>query len=214
MKKVILFAAVLFFMAATAHAQISKGSVLLGGNIGFGSSKTEANSREYKQRYLSLSPVVGIAVKPNLVAGVSFTYVHTKYPLDTASRAAYKFDAAGGGFFMRRYFPIARSFYVFGQGSLGYLHSRTEQTSIDNVRVNTSNSIALDVAPGLAYAVSRKFHLELGLNSLLGISYSSDKAETSGIGGTTKAGGHSFNFNTALSPSAPLNLGFRVFLSK
>jgi hypothetical protein len=212
MKKLLLTAFFFILIATIAQAQISKGSVLLGGNIGFGSHKN-VNNNETKQTHTLINPAVGVAVQQNLVVGFDALYSRSKTTYSTASNSA-KNTTTGGGFFVRRYYPVIRNFYLYGQGNLSYNRDASEQHGTNYEQKSTSNTVSLDLAPGLAYALTKKFHLEFGFNDLVGISYGKIKTETNpnGIASTVK--GHAFAFNTGLSTAAPFYLGFRIFLTK
>jgi len=176
MKKVLPLAIALLFIGTFVNAQIEKGSVLLGGNIGFGNSKNE-NSGIYKQNYLVINPTAGVAVKTNLVAGITVTYGHFKNFADSLTGPQDN-TTLGSSIFLRRYFPVAKNFYVFGQGNLGYNHYHSKEENTDYFRDFVSHAVSIDVAPGLAYAVTKRFHLELGLGNLVEVRYETSKLDS------------------------------------
>ena len=212
MRKLLPLTIASLLITTFVNAQINKGSVLLGGNIGFGNSKNNRNTN-YKENYVYLSPVIGVAVKTNLVAGVTVLYSHSKYLNDTLGNKQNN-TLAGGSLFLRRYFPVAKNFYVYGQGSVGYSHEHSTQEHLDFFRDDVTNTISLEVAPGLAYAVSKKFHLELGLNNQFAFSYGKDNTEVQEINDAKTVKGNFFNFNTSFSSATPLYIGFRVLFAK
>jgi hypothetical protein len=74
MKKISVFSFAILF-ASVASAQISKGSLFLGGNISTASSKVELpNGQEQEQKGFMISPAIGTAIKNNLIVGVDLTY--------------------------------------------------------------------------------------------------------------------------------------------
>src|SRR5215218_4159663 len=117
MKKTLLLAFSLFLIATVSHAQITKGSVLLGGNIGFGGSKDEYGNQPEVHTF-TFNPVLGIAVKENLVTGINIFYNHSK----TTNNMPGKQEAGvtGGGLFVRKYVPLGMKFYLYGQGNINY----------------------------------------------------------------------------------------------
>ena len=77
MKKYLLLTLSFMVIYAGAQAQISKGTVLLGGDLSFGTNKTETGTVKSKTTGFSISPSVGIAFKDNKVLGLSLYYGHT-----------------------------------------------------------------------------------------------------------------------------------------
>jgi Outer membrane protein beta-barrel domain len=211
MKKALLSAVVFIAITTIAQAQIRKGSVLLGGNVGFGNSKNVTNPT--KQTNVFVNPAFGVAVKENLVAGIDVTYNHSE-TMNNSQDYSTENTTAGSGFFLRRYIPVVKNLYLYGQGSLYYSRGTSKQRGIDYKQDITSNATGLRITPGLAYALSKKFHLELGFNDLLGITYEDTKTERVSSGTSSTLNGHVFGFNTGLSTSAPFYVGFRIFLSK
>jgi hypothetical protein len=212
MKKALLIIPVIVLITSIAQAQITKGSILLGGSIGFGSQKNPGNN-EAKQTNIFINPAVGVAVKENLVVGFDALYSRFKSTHIAASNSA-KNTSAGGGFFVRRYYPVIRNFYLYAQGNLSYNAGASEQRSTNYEQKSTSNTISLDLAPGLAYALSKKFHMEFGFNDLASIQYGKTKTEVNSNGTASTLKGHVFGFTTGLSTASPFYLGFRVFITK
>jgi hypothetical protein len=67
----------------------------LGGNIGFSTNKTKDTSLENNS--VSLSPVIGIAIKQNLIVGISFSYGHNKNNLNSPGTQV-EGESFGAGF--------------------------------------------------------------------------------------------------------------------
>lgn len=169
----------------------------------------------YKEGSVFVNPVVGVAVKPNFVIGISGLYGHSNLRSDSTSTPPQS-NAEGGSIFLRRYFPLGKNFYLYGQGSIGYRHDHSKIEESDYYHSDETNTINLSVAPGLAYAISRKFHLEIGLSDLLAAAYGRNKTVTYGlgIGGVQTTKSNFFNLSSSLNPTSGLYLGFRVLLAK
>ena len=213
MKKALYSTIVLCLMTASAQAQVTKGSVLLGGGINFGGTKTD-NSDLNEQHIVFITPAAGIAVKENLVIGVEAVYGKTELTYNTP---VYENDEKrlGGTLFLRKYYPLGKGFLVYEQGNLSYLNQDATAISPTDSRTETSsNTVSVSIAPGLAYALSKKFHLELGFNNMVGLSYGKSEISNTNFGSQTTFKSKSFGVTTALSTAAPLNLGFRFFLSR
>ena len=78
MKKVLLFAFATLTLTTFTQAQIEKGTVLLGGNLNFGSNKSEnitsPNNNKYESKHFGITPSIGVAIKPNTILGIQFGY--------------------------------------------------------------------------------------------------------------------------------------------
>ncbi len=219
MQKIVLFFLLVLTGSLAASAQITKGSILLGGGVSFGNNKSEAeNNYEAKQTgyYVGLS--AGIAIKENTVVGGSISYGQTNQKRKTGGNTftPYENTTYGAGVFLRKYLPLGKNFYLFGQGGLNYNHNNQFQLSNNTEqRIETNGwNVGLSVAPGLSYALTKKFHLELGFNELAGISYGRSKTNNTFLGGTSTSHNSAFGFTTSLGTSTPLNIGFRVLLAK
>jgi hypothetical protein len=209
---------ILLFIAAytTSQAQIKKGSLFLGGDLSLSTvnAKNANDENTTRQNSFNISPVAGIAVKDNFIAGVSLNagFSENKNPY----QATQKGNSFGAGVFARHYKNIGKSgFYVFVQNSLGagYGEQRYEKTpdiNNDPEKVKTFSAY-LNLYPGLSYAVSRKLHLEAGFNNLLYLNYSHDKNEYWNTA-TTKA--NRFYLGTSLNNLSSLYVGFRVLIGK
>jgi len=169
-----------------ASAQISKGSVFLGGSIGYYNRQTEdsnpqffSNFRETRQTSFSIVPQVGIAVKENQILGVSLNYSTSRSEQGngtTAEKA--KGSSYGGGIFYRRYFLVGQRFYLFGNGDLGVRAGNGETTTPTGTTnyvsaKSKSSQASLSITPGISFAATKKLFVETSFNGLLALTYNS-----------------------------------------
>jgi hypothetical protein len=168
---------------ATSQAQINKGSVLLGTSIGYSQTKSEnlaSAGTHFKIQTFKVSPSVGVALKENLVAGIRFNYLNS-IQKSTFDPSTHKQDNKnyGGSLFIRRYVPLVSRLFVFGEGSASYNVIREKYTehyySLINDRKGKGWNTGLHITPGIAYGVCKKFQVECGFNSLLGVTYEKNK---------------------------------------
>src|SRR5882757_9601242 len=97
------------FTVCIANAQIKKGDVLLGGNLGFSkNSSTPAGMDGNDQTFISISPSFGKVVADNLLAGFNLNYAHSRSksgnpgnPGQAANISTQ--DTYGLGVFVRKY---------------------------------------------------------------------------------------------------------------
>jgi autotransporter-like protein len=208
MKKILAFSFLTILVTSALRAQINKGSVFLGGNVGFSTIKSKDTSLENNSVYIT--PVAGIAVKQNLIVGVSVNYSHSKNNLNVpASQTEYK--SYGAGIFARKYVPLGKGFYLFGETGLNYQNYSDTYTYTSQKNELKVQSIGINLYPGVSYAVSKMLQLEVGLPQLVTFGYSKNEwllndATTQKSSGT--------NFNASASSFSSLFLGFRIFLPK
>jgi hypothetical protein len=183
MKKILTLPVLsLLFSVSILHAQISKGSLFLGGNFNFYSSHNSAddNSAGYKQDVFSFSPVTGIVIKDDLVLGVGLSYSHTKYSQGPAATPDnQKSNGYGGTVFLRKYKTLGRNFYFFLESALGISYDKSDNTPLALYNNFRTTSFGLGIIPGISYAICKKLQIEAGFNQLLGVRYSHERGDKS-----------------------------------
>ena len=211
MKKSTLLLFSILMMAAYAEAQIRKGSFLLGGGVGFSFANSPGSMGGQKQKGINISPSLGLAIKENLVVGLSGQYAFSDTKI---SNSPYKqtSNAYSAGLFMRKYMLLASRFYLFGEGGLNFRTVKDKSDYNGVVNSITNKSINLSLYPGLTYAIHKNFHLEVGLNNLLTLGHSWSKEVQTLQTGTQINKGSSTYFSTNFSAASPLTVGFRVVL--
>lgn len=219
MKKALHLAVALFFITATAQAQVTKGKILVGGTIGYAQvseENTDNNSSPTKQNYFIINPSVGNVIKENLVLGIEATIssINQKYEAPSFE-AKNESRSYGGSLFVRRYVPLLKNFYFFGQAAAGYSRSKTVQT-YNNETYGKSQGwgAGINLYPGLAYAITKKFHVEAGLNNLAVIGYNHLNSENTNLNTevVTLSESSSFNVSTSLGSNGGFSIGFRFLL--
>ena len=213
MKKIILPFLFILFCSTIASAQITKGSKLLGGGISFGNSTSETSINKTTQTGATINLSAGVAVKPNLIVGGSVNFGYSDYEVNPTDRQ--ETTNYGGGAFVRKYFPLGKNFYLYGQTDLNISFNEGSQTQgTDFFSESKGWGINLNLAPGVSYALTKKFHLELGFYNLASIGYNHSELDVSTMAGNTKTENSFFGFSSNLGTSTPLNIGFRFLLAK
>lgn len=214
MKKVLLLAFMATAVAFVSNAQISKGSVLLGGNLNFNSSKTEDANNESKQKSIGFAPTVGLAVRTNTILGILVGYSRNSFDYPPGNFYPEEENTSiSSEVFLRKYFPLGKDFYFFGQGGVFVNSSKGENKASQYKQESKNLGVGLSLQPGVSYAVSKKFHLEAGLNNMANIGFHKSETKTiPGAGQTTTSKGQGFNFSSSLNSGNYFNIGFRFFL--
>jgi hypothetical protein len=199
-------------ISSSVQAQITKGSVMLGGSLRFENMNEEQQTGINETRYFSIAPQAGVAVKDNLVAGVSFGYGGFR---NIVGNTRQTLDAVDAGVFLRRYLGLGKSFYLFGEAALEYTGSRqnSDEHSANNAVIKTRGG-QLSLTPGVAYAINRKLHLEGAINSVAAVGFNRQTRTTNTGTSTLYNQKDLFTVQTNLSAYTPLSLGMRLFFAR
>lgn len=225
MKKALHFAFAFLLFTTAVNAQITKGDLFLGGTVGYSQGNAK-NTNDYfsgvptKQRAFTITPAIGKVIRTNLVLGVQANILtqNQTYENYAANNQVTKFknENYGGGVFLRKYVPLGKNFYFFGQGISEYNVFKSSQILNINQAYIKGNGWSINVSayPGLAYAITKKFHIETGFYNLVMIGYSHSNVENKNFntGTISSSKGNSFNFSTSLATNGGFGVGFRLLL--
>lgn len=202
MKKVLLLTAVAVGTAFSVSAQISKGSTYLGGTLSYSKTDSDIENLNYGQTILSVNPAVSFAYKENRMWGLSLNYYYSK-----SKKSGNKLSTYGVGGFLRQYKPLGKGFYLFAQEALSGYYSRSEYYSATTPEIK-GFGVSAGVSPGFAFDLSKRFQLELILNSLLYASYGYSSGDSYAASTPVKTSSSSFSVGTNLSQLSTIgNLG-------
>ena len=210
----------LIVFSQKTNAQINKGTVWLGGQVGFSTNNGQylnSGINSSKSNSLILAPAVGIAVKSNLIAGVDVLYEHDNYSaIYTNANNNNDNNNYGIGFFIRKYASLGKGFYLFGQGRLGtaYLTQSADQGSANSSTNSKGFNVGLGFYPGIAYQVSKHFQLETGFNNVFVMQYQYTDSKQMITGVSYESKSNSFSVGSSLSSLSSFMLGFRYLISK
>lgn len=213
-QKFLLASVIALLLSVTTKAQIGKGSVWLGGNIGYSSFKNQIDDvPAYTESVLTINPALGKAISNNTIAGIDLLFSDV---LEKNSATEIKDDTKkyGGGFFMRWYVPIINRLYIFGQGRIGFDYTKGNATNTPFYGGNKSTKKGWDAGlsfyPGVSFEVNKKFQLEAGFNNLFGAQYSIVK--NSSLGTTNKTETFTTGINLDNNKSM-FTIGFRLLIN-
>lgn len=207
MKKI--FTLVLLLLGCLiGQSQLQKGNLMLGGTVSFNTQKnTNGFEDNVKQTFIGLHPSIGKFYRDNRVVGVNLSFSSRKNADDS-----YLYDTYGVGLFLRQYLPLGRSFNLFAEEGANFSRLKTEQDQPYQLYRSklVQNALTVNFYPGIAYAITPKFQVELSLNDLLTIGYSHEKKHNIYTDGTPDKHitGNSFYFNTGLPGTNVGSLGF------
>jgi hypothetical protein len=186
MKKILL-SSLAVFIVFLSHAQqsqqdqlsqIKKGTVFIGGSVGFNRTTPSGDPNNYYQKAtnINFSPSIGWAIKDNLVFGVSLVYGYQKVTNVPADSVYAKTQTYGAGVFLRKYKYLGSGFSLFAQGNLSFNYAKTDNhNGSQNYQVSSSSTVGLGFNPGVAYRINRHWQLETIFPNLGYINYNHSK---------------------------------------
>ena len=145
----------------------------------------------------------------------SYTYTSSNIPV-------IRVDQYGAGVFYKKYKPIAKDFYLFGEADALYSYSKNKngnfQVGHDGTRF-ASNLGSLSFTPGLSYSIFKRIQMELLMQNLFSISYTAVKTETTFTTSTStilteKSNNFSANVNVNSNLGNSFAIGFKFLLGK
>jgi hypothetical protein len=210
--KTFLLLCLLFLSVTVSFAQIHKGSLLVGGNVGFSAGNTKFSNpslQPSKTIGISVFPTAGKAVKENAVLGLSLGYGR-----NTSTSGDYKnrSEAFEAGLFYKKFLHLGKGFLLYGQGSANFNRQYIKSSgSFSNPAKTTSTSAGLNFSAGIAYLAGRRFFLEMGLNQVAGFGYSEYKM-LNPANPPYNSKNKRWEAWGAVSGASPLTLGFSFLL--
>ena len=163
MKKLLLSMVAVVGFALATQAQTEKGNVLLGGNVGFNTSKTDG--AEKSDVSFSIVPTVGYFVSDNLAIGTGVGYNYDKSVSGKNLNQAFEVSPFG-----RYYVNLSDQFKFFGQLSVPMAFGNNklvdDQGNVADDKYASTTSIGVNLAPGLAFYPTKRFGIEFSVNGL------------------------------------------------
>ena len=201
------------------NAQIKKGVIFIGGDLQiYSSNTTSTNPNQYtsKNNGIIFSPNIGWVVKENLVAGVSLLLSFSNNEQQNASYQN-KGNRIGGGIFIRKYMPLGKSFYLFGNAALNGQSIYNKYIYVQQPYYSTEKGYAINaiLIPGVAYQLKKSVFLELALNNLISLGYDRKNTDDHNTDGNIyKTVSNNYSLYTSLGNGVPLQIGLRWMIAK
>jgi hypothetical protein len=209
MKKIFtLFSTCLCFYNAT-EAQVSKGSIWLGGNLGFYNSKNDDQDHSSTNSY-SVYPAIGLGLRNNNVVGLEFIVnrYHRVSKYDTVTT-----QGKGLGLFDRKYWTIVKRFYVFADFKGNYTATTEDYNYSNSSNHSTGKLVELSASPGISFSVTKWFFLESGFNDLFYFNYSKKNKTQTDPSGKSSYESHSVSAGVSLDGQSAFAVGVRFIFN-
>ena len=216
MTRILLAGLLAFLLTTTANAQVTKGSVLLGGQLSYNNNDYTSNDQHVSYGVFNIS--AGKAISENTVFGVNLTYspawVKNYYNYGVGP-LKYTSNGYGIGIFYRKYKGLGKEFYFFGEAGAGYTGSNQSGKNDAGNKILSGHTYGGNIylMPGIAYRISKKFFLEVTIPNLFFAQYQSNEIEVQQVP-TYEDKNKLFYINTSLSSNylSNLGIGFRLIL--
>ena len=212
----------LFFtvlLCSITQAQINKGTTVLGGSLFYNDQSYSTNmpsstSYSNSNKTLGIDASFGRAIKDNLVLSLDIDYDHSwaSYSPGSATTG----NTIGAGVSLRKYIHLGQGFYLFGGASLSgdYMHNGTPEQLGSQVTSDVTDGYGANIRliPGIAYALSPKWQLEVAMPGFFTIEYSHTKQTLS----TSTQPDETFNAHSwtasAFTGADVISAGVRFFI--
>lgn len=202
MKKLLLSLVAVAAITFGANAQTEKGKIILGGNVGFNSSKVDGASKADVN--FSVVPSVGYFVSDNFAIGTGVGYEYDKTASGIIRGQVEAFKVAPFG---RYYVNLTEQFKFFGQLSVPLAFGSLKDVDVNGEtgsKVGTTTSIGVNVAPGFAFFPNKKIGIELSVN---GLGYENYTVKAEGTGAKQKTNSFGLEAN-AFAPKLGVQFHF------
>ncbi|WP_432708084.1 outer membrane beta-barrel protein [Pedobacter sp.] len=200
MKKLVLSLVAVFAFAFATQAQTEKGNVLVGGNVGFNTSKTDGADKSDVN--FKVVPSVGYFVADNFAIGTGVGYNYNKQVSRNNLNQAFEVSPFG-----RYYVDLNDNFKFFGQLAVPMAFGNNKYVDANGNtgdKLATTTNIGVNLAPGFAYYPSKKVGIEFSVD---GFGYNHNKVENELTGNKVKSNSFGFNANT-FAPKLGIMLHF------
>lgn len=201
-------------MLSVCECPDNKGSFLLGGQVSFSHTDyhylpSVINDQIGNGGSISISG--GKAVNDNSVEGINLQFGSSNYSYTGNLTQKQKYISYGAGVFYRKYKTLAKDFYFFLEGDLGYSYSKQKQTDStgNELSKNTQSSVGLSLSPGISYKVLKNLNLEVTLPNMFSLQYSDAKINNGTSVPPSKSNYIGFTSNLNASLLQNLFVGFR-----
>lgn len=207
-KKIIMMAA-LCAVGSAASAQLEKGRLMIGGNVGYsrnsyeGYSNTSSfSSNNFKSNAFAISPTAGYFINDNLAIGTNLSYTNRK----TNSTSYFRKESLYGvNPFIRYYLNISPDFKFFAEFMMGASVGKSDEVSNGFIYKNKRKEYSAALAPGLAFLPAKKWSVDLRFD-LINYTNSQVKNTNPDAESNRYVGSNYFNFGlSTIRPSIGVN---------
>ncbi len=200
MKKLLLSLVAVAGLVYGANAQTEKGKFILGGSVGFNSTKVKTADKSDVS--FNVIPSVGYFVGNNFAIGTGVGYTYNKEVSAGTLNQAFVVSPNA-----RYYVGLSDQFKFFGQLSVPMAFGNNKVVAPNGdtgAKVATTTSIGVNVAPGFAFFPTKRIGIEVSVN---GLGYENLSVKNEATGNKVKTNSFGLEANT-FAPKLGVNFHF------
>ncbi|PYF68968.1 outer membrane beta-barrel protein [Pedobacter nutrimenti] len=189
MKKLLLSIVAVAALAFSTQAQTEKGKIMLGGNVGFNSTKVSGAAKSDVS--FSVVPSIGYFVSNNFAIGTGVGYTYDKAVSDKKLTQAFQVAPFG-----RYYVALSEQFKFFGQLAVPMEFGTAKLVDANGntgAKLGTTTNIGVTVAPGFAFYPTKHIGIEVSVN---GLEYAHNQFKAEGTGAKATSNSFGLDANT------------------
>lgn len=160
MKKMLLILA----LAKISFANAQKGTILVGGNIGYSSSNRDFLTSNEKYRDFGFSPKVGYQFHDNWTVGGEFSIGSSRTEIE--GRMTGKANNFKAGAFLRYSVPLTETFSVFADLGAGFQNQKRTVSSVDAENEFKGDGFYTAITPALFINMKKGFGLNFSIGGI------------------------------------------------
>ncbi|MBW1654396.1 outer membrane beta-barrel protein [Flavobacterium quisquiliarum] len=160
MKKMLLILALSVFGFANAQ----KGTILVGGNIGYTSTNREFQTSKDKNNQFNFSPRVGYQFNNNWTVGGEFVVASSKSEFEGITES--KINNFKAGAFLRYSVPLNETFSVFADLGAGFQSEKNKVIAALGESESKADGLYAGVTPALFINMKKGFGLNFSIGGL------------------------------------------------
>lgn len=154
-------------VSVLSMAQVAAGDLLLGGSFGYNQNNGSGSGYSGTSSNLNVNPRISMGVGKNSILGVKTGFSWSKTE-DDDSRAESSNTAFSAGAFWRKLLPVKGKFGWYPELGGGFSSGKSTNTNFAGTESEIkSNGFTVGVVPGLYYAASPSFLLNLDFGGLV-----------------------------------------------
>ncbi len=197
--------AALCAVVSTASAQLEKGKLLIGGNIGHSTMKYNLGNANWKLKRQTIAPTIGYFINDHLAIGTTLRISHSKNTEQYYVTQQTNYDLLP---FVRYYVNISTDFKFFGEFGVAAGNGKIKGINFSEGApypyISKTKNYGAYLAPGLAFLPAKRWSVNLQFNLL---NYQRNQVKNSyNTENQTAVWTNSFNFGfSTISPSIGVN---------
>ncbi|MFD2942893.1 outer membrane beta-barrel protein [Flavobacterium notoginsengisoli] len=151
-------------LSVFGFANAQKGTVLVGGNIGYTSTNREFQTGKNKNNQFNFSPRVGYQFNDNWTVGGEFVVASSKSEFEGITES--KINNFKAGAFLRYAVPLSETFSVFADLGAGFQNEKNKVNSAVGASESKADGFYAGVTPALFINMKKGFGLNFSIGGL------------------------------------------------